>query len=107
MSTGGSIYVSAIARVDVGAIEAAVADEMGVERSLLHAHGHRGGDAKALAIELCCRLSGLSQRRVGAHFGYGTDAGVTRQRRVLRDRLTADSSLADAVKRLQAGLLNK
>jgi hypothetical protein len=56
-------------RVDVGAIEAAVAGEMGVERSLLHAHGHRGGDAKALAIGLCCRLSGLSQRRVGAHFG--------------------------------------
>ena len=32
-------------------------------------HGHRAGVAKAAAIDLCCRLTGKSQREVGARFG--------------------------------------
>jgi hypothetical protein len=35
------------------------------------------------ATELCCRLSGTSQREVAEHFGYRSDAGVSRQRKVL------------------------
>ena len=65
----------------------AVAAEFGVKPSDLHAHGHRAGIAKSLAVELCCMLSGKSQRDVARYYGYRTDGGVARQRRLLRQKM--------------------
>ena len=67
-------------------IDEAVAAEFGVKPSDLHAHGHRAGIVKSLAVELRCMLSGKSQRDAARYYGYRTDGGVARQRRLLRQK---------------------
>jgi len=43
-----------------------------------------GGAAKFVAVELACRLTGMTQRAVGAHYGAISSAGVSNIRRRLR-----------------------
>jgi REP element-mobilizing transposase RayT len=51
----------------------------------LRAHGHVAGPAKAAAVELACRLSGMTQRAIGAHYGgIGAAAVSTIHRKVQR-----------------------
>lgn len=52
-------------------IEKEVAKAYGVEPEVLRGHGRlKGvGEAKRMAIELACRLSGLTQREIGMRFG--------------------------------------
>jgi len=71
----------------------------------LREHGHRAGIAKTVAVEMCCALCGKSQREVVRLYGYRTDGGVARQRRVLRERMRADPALAQQVARLRQELL--
>jgi len=87
-----------------GQIERVVAADFSIEPGVLHSHGREAGDAKAVAIELCCAFSGQSQRAIASHFGYKTDAGVSRQRRVLRERLKSDRELKSALSRLKRRL---
>ena len=83
-------------------VERAVMEEFRISREALHSHGQHAGEAKSVAIELCCRLSGASQRDVGRYFGYRTDGGVTKQRQRLA--LLADPQLATRMERLADAL---
>jgi len=44
------------------------------------------GPAKFVAVELACRLTGMTQRVIGAHYGGITSAAVSNIRRRLRRR---------------------
>ena len=66
-------------------IDARVAARFGVEPADLRQHGHHGGAAKFLAVELACRLTGLTQRAVGLHYGGITSAAVSAIRRKIRE----------------------
>ena len=45
--------------VEIGVIDAHVADQYGIEATDLAKHGHRDGPAKLVAVELACRLTGM------------------------------------------------
>ena len=72
-------------------IERAVAARYGIRPEALREDGRRLGDAKAVVVELACRLTGMSQRAVGAHFGGVTGAAVGQLRRALREGRASDS----------------
>jgi putative transposase len=57
-------------------IVAAVADHYGSTADELRRHGRRAGVAKAVAIELACRLTMLNQRQIGQQFGGITSMAV-------------------------------
>ena len=61
---------------------------------MLRHHGKRAGVAKSVAIEAACRLSGMSQRAVGNHYGGISGAAVTKQRRRLAELRSKDRKLA-------------
>jgi hypothetical protein len=82
------------------AIEGAVINEFGISRHDLHCHGQHSRVAKSVAVELCCRLSGKSQREVGRYFGYRTDGGVSKQRQRLALLLDKDGRLAVRITKL-------
>jgi len=85
-------------------IERAVSEMFGIPINALHRHGRSVGPAKGVAIELCCMLSGKHQRAIARHFGFKTDAGVTRQRRVLRECAAKDKGLRRRIQELQRSL---
>jgi putative transposase len=58
-------------------IDAAVARHYRIEAARLEEHGRRAGVAKAVAVELACRLAGVTLRDVGAHYGQITSAAVS------------------------------
>lgn len=64
----------------VAEVAEVVMAELGVTLAELRFHGHRMGQRKALAVELCCRLSGATQREVGRYFKYGSEASVGKAR---------------------------
>jgi len=93
-------------RVPMGVVTAAVAELFRVKEEDLRFHGRRLGIAKAVAVELCCRLSGLTQREIAGHFGYRSESSVGKQRQAIATRLDADPSLdrkvATLMKKLDA-----
>jgi hypothetical protein len=94
-------------QLPVDQVEGRVAAEFGVSAGKLREHGLRVGLAKMVAIEMCCALCGQSQRAVARLYGYRTDGGVTRQRRVLRERMRADPALERRVSDLRRRLLSE
>jgi len=66
-------------------IDARVAARFGLDPVDLRQHGHHGGMAKFLAVELACRLTGLTQRAVGLHYGGIGSAAVSVIRRKIRE----------------------
>jgi REP element-mobilizing transposase RayT len=92
-------------RPGLAAVEKAVQESCGLQREDLHCHGRHAGLAKAMAIELCCRLSGKSQRAVGEYFGYKTDAGVCRQRRRLAARLESSTKLGERMEQIEKAIV--
>ncbi len=62
--------------------------------------GKRVGTAESVAIEICCRLSGCTQREVARHFAYGSESAVGKQRQMLAARLEKDPSLSRHLKQL-------
>ena len=80
---GGDIVWPPGRRVAREVIEAAVEREFGVRAEALRTHGRRAGVAKAVALELCCRLTGETQRAIARHFGYGSESAVGKQRKRL------------------------
>jgi chromosomal replication initiation ATPase DnaA len=86
--------------VALARVEEAVGRSYGVAVGDLHGHGRRAGVAKSVAIELCCMLSGKTQRDIAKHFGFKTDAGISRQRRVLGERLSEDAALRRKIQNL-------
>ncbi len=72
-------------RVSLEDIDAAVGRHYRIDPGLFALHGRRVGCAKAVAVELAARLSDLSGRGIGAHYGIcGTAIGANRRR--LADR---------------------
>jgi hypothetical protein len=63
-------------------IDCAVARHYGIEPAALQAHGHRAGAAKAVAVELACRLADSNGRRIGEHYGVGSGAVSAMHRKV-------------------------
>lgn len=77
-----------------------VCDEFKVATEDLTGHGRAVGKVKALAVELCCRCSGASQREVAKRFGYGSESSVGKARQLARAMLAGDSGLARRVARI-------
>jgi putative transposase len=87
----------------VETVKRVVAQAYGIECASLHRHGLRVGAPKAMAIELACRVTGRSQREIGRHFGYASDAGVAKSRRALAEQLKSDASLRSRLRELESG----
>jgi hypothetical protein len=71
--------------VELDAIDHEVAAAFGLAPENLRKHGRRAGVAKAVAIELACRLTDLNQRQIGAHYGGITSMAVCMARRRFRE----------------------
>ena len=74
-------------------IAAAVAKKFRIEPELLHTRTVAGRLARKVALELSCRYSGQSQRKVGEYYGYRGNGSVLKQRQKLKALLAADSGL--------------
>lgn len=91
-------------RVSIPDISAAVAREFGLEAEELATRSYAARVAKKVALELCCRYSGESQRAVGAHFGYRGNGSVAKQRQRLVELLAADNALRRKLKRAEKAI---
>jgi REP element-mobilizing transposase RayT len=89
--------------VDIETVDAYVARHYGIDPADLCEHGHRVGAAKFVAVELACRLTGLTQRAVGGHYGDMGSAAISVIRRKVRE---GKYDLASVLKRLLAKILD-
>jgi putative transposase len=87
--------------VDIQRIDRLVAARCGVQPADLKTHGHHGGPAKAMAIELACRLTGWTHRAIGEYYGGISGAAVSVARRGIRE---SPPALAQALDQLAAKL---
>jgi len=71
--------------VDIETVDACVAGHYRIRPEDLFEHGHRAGAAKFVAVELACRLTGMTGRAVGAHYGGISSAAVSVIRRNVRE----------------------
>ena len=85
-------------QIPVDRIDEVVAREYGTAVGVLRVHGRSkgAGIAKAVAIELACRLSGLTQREIGIRHG-----GISSQAVSLARKRAKALALADTLARLQ------
>ena len=65
-------------------IDEKVATHFGLECEDLARSAAGDGTAKFVAVELACRLTGMTQRAIGVHYGKITSAAVSNIRRRLR-----------------------
>ena len=65
-------------------IDEKVAAHFGLECEDLASSAAGDRTAKFVAVELACRLTGMTQRAIGAHYGEITSAAVSNIRRRLR-----------------------
>jgi len=86
---------------DIGKVEDAVLKVLGVTANDLRFHGHRLGVLKAVALELCCRCSGATQRAVAQRFGYRHESAVGKARKIALTALAKDKSLAAKAVRIE------
>ena len=86
----------------IAAIDKAVAAYFGIEPEDLARHGRSVGTAKIAAVELACRLTGLSQRLIGLHYGgIGSAAVSTIHRKVREGRYDVASPLNAILRKLK------
>ncbi len=85
-------------------IDAAVARHYGVDAERLQAHGRRAGVAKAAAVELACRLTDLTERAIGEHYGRISSAAVSAIHRKVRQ---GDYDVRPAVESLASQLVGQ
>jgi len=64
-------------------------------------------DQRGMAIELMYRYSGLSQAEIGNKFGGLDYSAVSRERKRLREKLTADRKLSRVMEKLNDELMIK
>lgn len=86
----------------IESVEEAVKKAFGVSGAALRSHGRRAGYVKAVAVDLCCSLTGLSQREVARHFGYGSESAVGKQRSLVRSKRAVDSQLDKTMTRIES-----
>jgi hypothetical protein len=75
--------------VELTAIDQQVAKVYQIETRQLRKHGRSAGEAKAVAVELAARWSGLTQREIGAHYGGISGQAVY----MVRQRLKKDREI--------------
>ena len=85
-------------------VENAVKESFRVTGEDLRCHGRRAGLAKAVAVELCCRLTGRSQREVARYFGYRSESAAGKQRRLVQAQLAEDKKLAGRIARIESAV---
>ena len=93
------LALPALVTVPIDTVDAYVAAHYRMDAAVLTEHGHRAGPAKAVAVELACRLTGLSGRNVWIHYGGIGASAVSNIRRRVRE--SKDGTLS-VVKRLLA-----
>jgi hypothetical protein len=81
--------------VPIEVIDEGVTRHCGVPAGALQRRG--AGAAKVVAVELACRLTGMTQRAIGIHYGGITSAAVSNIRRRLRE---GEYPLADMVEQV-------
>ena len=86
---------------DIERIDRMVCARYGVTAEDLVRRGRGAGAAKFVAVELACRLTGMSQRAIGERYGGMTSAAVSNIRRRIRE---GHYPLADVVGDLLARL---
>jgi putative transposase len=81
-----------VERICVACVDAVVAEAFGTVVEVLRGNGHAAGAglAKAVAMELACRLTGLSQRAVGALHGGISSQAVSLARRKARTEVSVE-----------------
>lgn len=74
--------------VGIAVIDRVAAQEYGIEPDALQYNGHSKGvgPAKATAIELACRMTGMTQRAIGLHYGGISSQAVSLARKKIRCR---------------------
>jgi REP-associated tyrosine transposase len=93
-------------QVDPRLISRVVAAAYGIDPAVLRQHGRRAGEAKAVALELACRHTGLNQRQIGQHYGKITSMAVCMARRRFReDQAGQHPALQKRLARLEKKIL--
>ena len=89
--------------VDVGHVDEVVAEAYGIKLEMLKAHGHTSGVGvvKAVAMELACRLTGMTQRAVGVRYGGISSQAVSHARRRVKADVPAER-LAKLIKSIRS-----
>jgi REP element-mobilizing transposase RayT len=90
--------------VDIEEVERAVMDAYGIGRETLYSRQRRAGEAKGVALELCCRLTDTTQRALAVRFGYSHETSVGKQRQRVVARLSTDKAFRHRFDRLAADL---
>jgi putative transposase len=90
---------------DLDSIDQVVAEAYALDPAVLRRHGRRAGVAKAMAMELACRLTELNQRQIGAHYGGVTSMAVCMARRRFREGAQSAASLRARFAELEAVVL--
>ena len=70
--------------VELTVIDQAVAKAYEIEARQLRKHGRSAGEAKAVAVELAARWSGMTQREIGAYYGGISGQAVYMMRQRLK-----------------------
>ena len=91
--------------VGVEAVEKEVTREFGVTDEDLHLYGNSKGNAKMVAVELCCQLTGKTQRELAVHFGYKSESSIGKERKLLKVLSGKDERLMSRIGRLKRRLL--
>ncbi len=92
-----------VVTVDIDTVNAYVAKHFRIDPEALREHGHRVGMAKSVAVELACRLTGLSGRAVGLHYGSISGSAVSNIRRKVRE---GENNILPVVNRLLKRIRN-
>ncbi len=104
-SHGGRDRASPRNAVSLTVIDKAVAKHFRVATTDLARHGRKVGAAKIVAVELACRLTELSLRAIGAHYGgIGSAAVSTIHRKVRNGQHDVDKPLAAVLQKLVSGV---
>jgi hypothetical protein len=80
-------------KAELAEIAAVVAKKFRIEPEELHTRAVECRTARKVALELSCRYSGQSQRRVGEYYGYKGNGSVLKQRQKLKELFAADGGL--------------
>ena len=85
--------------VPIEQIDASVAAHFGLRPEDLASCAACGATAKFVAVELACRLTGMTQRAIGARYGAITSAAVSNIRRRIRQGQYKCSEVVEEVGR--------
>ena len=89
-------------RVDLEDVDRAVCERFRVTPERLKRHGRsKGGEAKAVAVEVACLLTGHSQRAVGEWYGNMTNSGVRHTREKVRSSVELRAIVGDVIRSLK------